>query len=111
MSTHLNQKLESAEQGADSDFSSNSNKEIKFIDEEFFPFIKPFEQKGNHLESDYHLNYFRTRTGETLLVPEIPNVLIDEKKTIFTLGEGKLPYYLTNHQNCEELTHSYLFPT
>ena len=43
MSTHRNQKLESAEQEADSDFTSNSNKEIKFIDEEFFPFIKLFE--------------------------------------------------------------------
>ena len=28
-----------------SDFSSNSNKEINFVDEECVTFIKPFEQK------------------------------------------------------------------
>ena len=52
----------------DSDFSSNSNKEIKFLDEEFFTYIKPFEQKGNQFESDDPLNSFRTPIGETLVV-------------------------------------------
>ena len=67
MSKSLKKKTKSAEQEFDYNFSSNSNKEIEFVDEEFVTFIKPFEQKGNEFEPDDPLNSFQTPIDETLL--------------------------------------------
>ena len=107
MSLDLNKKHESAEKKVDSDFFSNSNKEVKFVDEEFANLIKPFEQKGIWLNSLNPLNSFQTPTGETLQAWEILNVLIDDENTISALGQGKVPYSLSNNQYCEEFERSH----
>ena len=57
------------------------------------------------------LNSYRTPTNETLLVSEIPNVVIDNENAIIAPGENQTPCSLTRDEYCEELAHPHLFPT
>lgn len=67
----------------------------------------PEIQLENEFDKDDHLNSFRTPASKTILISEIPNILVDNKNP----GEGKTPFSLINDDHCEELAHPYLFPT
>jgi len=47
---------------------------------------------------------------ETMLVSEIPNIVIDNENIIVAPGQGKTPFSLTTDEFCEELAHPHLFP-
>lgn len=69
------------------------------------------EMLENEFEKDDTLNSYRTCANETLLISDIPNILLDDENTILALGEGKTPFSLTNDNYCKELAHPHLFPT
>jgi len=66
------------------------------------------KKKENEFEKDDLLNTYRTAANETLLVSEVPNMVIDAENTILAPGEGKIPYSLINDKQCEELAHPHL---
>ena len=84
---------------------------LKFVDERFLTMIQPYEEDESEYDVEDPLNSFRTPASETLLVSEIPNVLVDDENIILAPGEGQTPNSLTNDQFCEELAHPHLFPT
>ena len=87
------------------------NNGIQFVDDNCVEQILPYGNKEGEFDNEDPLNSFRTHANETLLVSEIPNMVIDDENTILAPGEGKIPYSLINDEKCEELAHPHLFPT
>ena len=73
--------------------------EIKFVNDNTVDIIEPFDEtKENEFESEDPLNSYRTPASETLLVSEIPNVVVDNESAILAPGENQTPYSLTRDE-------------
>ncbi|XP_066934413.1 uncharacterized protein [Clytia hemisphaerica] len=92
--------------------SSASSNDIRFVDDTTVTLIKPFEEQlENEFDSDDPLIAYRTPTCETVIVSEVPNIILDDENAILAPGEGQIPNSLTQDEFCEELAHPHLFPT
>ena len=101
--------METSDQNLSFDSVVNSQPELKFIDYQCVSLMYPVSLYNSENEYDTAdpLNLFRTPTNKTVLISEIPNVMIDYENIIITPGEGKTPQSLIN----DELAFPKLFPS
>ena len=93
-----------------SEFNSDSV-EIRFIDDEKVKIIKPFESDIDEFSNEDPLSTFRSAAVETVLISEVPHLLLDKENAVIAPGEGKVPLSVIDDEYCEELAHPHLFPT
>ena len=67
---------------------------IQFVNDDCVELICPYESKESEFDKEDPLNTYRTPANETLLVSEIPNMVVDDENAILAPGEGKIPYSL-----------------